>query len=35
MPSEVKEAVRAGIRAAEAFEAQLVATGVPVEEEGA
>ncbi len=35
MPSEVKEAVRAGIRAAEAFEAKLVAQGVPVEEEGA
>ena len=35
MPREVKEAIRAGTRAAEAFEADLVAQGVPVVEEGA
>lgn len=35
IPREVKDAIRAGIRAAEAYEADLVAQGVPVEEEGA
>ncbi len=35
IPREVKEAIRAGIHAAEAEEADLVAQGVPVMEEGA